>query len=181
VQCIGFETITRQLLTLLDGDRKRLGLTWNQVALWGYSAGALMAGWLCLQLREACAGMVLLHGLAPDARLPRPPSFEGPRPPALVLAGECDVQIPPRAVELAVQALEKHGFSDITHHVEPEQGHGPSDHEFRLMQDICALDLAVRCFEHRDRAREQPPAGPCARTWGDAEPRGGGPVPVLLC
>merc|ERR1711920_822623 len=44
--CCNYETITEQLLELLDSARRRLGLEYSQVCLWGYSAGALMASWL---------------------------------------------------------------------------------------------------------------------------------------
>lgn len=133
--CCNYETITEQLLELLDSARQRLGLECRHVCLWGYSAGALMASWLALQLRESCAGLVLLHGTAPDARLPAPPPAPaGPRPPALLLAGAADVQIPPGAVEHAAWALrELHGFLDIDHRVAAGQDHSIGEDEFQEM------------------------------------------------
>lgn len=142
-KCCGFETIVRQLLELLDDQRRGHDLRLSQVALWGYSAGSLMASWITLQLREHCAGLVLLHGLAPDGRLPAPPSApSGPRPPALVLAGGDDRQIPPEAVEAAVKDLKVlHGFHDVIHRVAPNQGHGIGDGEFREMCEFLQARL----------------------------------------
>merc|ERR1711920_659465 len=146
LECRNFEKITQQLLALLDAERSRLGLPMSQVALWGYSAGSLMAGWLTLQLKENCAALVLLHGLAPDKRLPPPPRAPlGPRPPALCLAGEKDLQIPPPAVEQAVRDLQRHGFQNVIYHLESEGTHGISDDEMNLMGDFLK--------EHLQRAR----------------------------
>lgn len=134
LECTHYSVITRHLMVLLETERLRLGLQMNQVALWGYSAGSLMAAWLAMQLAENCAALVLLHGLAPDTRLPPPPKAPpGQRPPAFCLAGEKDVQIPPPAVEQAVLALQRNGFKEVTHHVEPAGMHSISDNEMELM------------------------------------------------
>lgn len=142
-KCCGFDTIVRELLELLDGERRLYDLKFSQVALWGYSAGSLMASWLALQLREHCACLVLLHGLAPDQRLPDPPPAPaGPRPSALVLAGGEDTQIPPKAVEMAVKDLKvRHGFRDVTHRVAPNQGHGIGDEEVGVMCEFFQAKL----------------------------------------
>merc|ERR1719356_460625 len=111
-----------------------------------------MAGWLTLQLNEHCAALVLLHGIAPDKRLPPPPKAPlGPRPAALCLAGQRDVQIPPPAVERAVRDLQRNGFQDITHHLEPEGTHGISDNEMKLMGDFLKKHL-----QHARSSTEQP-------------------------
>jgi len=137
LECRNFGTLTLQLLDLLNAERSRLGLPMSQVALLGYSAGSLMAGWLALQLKEHFAALVLLHGLAPDKRLPPPPKAPlGPRPPAMCLAGERDVQIPPPAVEQAVRDLQRNGFQDVIYHLEPDGTHGISDVEMELMGDF---------------------------------------------
>lgn len=142
LQCANFDTITLQLLKLLQTERRRLGLPMSQVAIWGYSAGSLMAGWLAMQLREHCAALVLLHGLAPDKRLPPPPKAPpGPRPPTLCLAGESDVQIPPPAVEKAVRDLQSNGFQDVIYHLESGGTHAISDFEMRMMGDFLRKHL----------------------------------------
>jgi phospholipase/carboxylesterase len=142
LECKDYETVTRELLALLDAERSRLGLAMDRVAIWGYSAGALMAGWLTLQLEEHCAALVLLHGLAPDKRLPPPPRAPlGPRPPALCLAGEKDTQIPPAALEKAVRDLQRHGFQDVVYNLEPEGRHTISDNEMKLMGDFLKKHL----------------------------------------
>lgn len=143
--CCNYETITEQLLELLDSARRRLGLEYSQICLWGYSAGALMSSWLALQLRESCAGLVLLHGTAPDARLPSPPPAPaGPRPPALMLAGAADVQIPPRAVERAASALrELHGFLDIDYRVAAGQDHSIGEEEIQDMFNFLIQKLKL--------------------------------------
>lgn len=142
-KCCGFDTIVRDLLELLEHHMRLHGLRFSQVALWGYSAGSLMAGWLALQLRQHCACLVLLHGLAPDSRLPPPPrSPAGPRPPALVLAGGKDVQVPPEAVALAAKDLkERHNFQDVVHRVAPEQGHAIGEDELWAMCEFLQAHL----------------------------------------
>jgi len=153
--CIRYETIERQLLELLEVERAKLGLQISQIALWGYSAGSMMAGWLSLLLPEACAALVLLHGLAPDKRLPIPPPQPKPprragkcpdagpwRPPALCLGGERDVQIPAAAVKQASETLRKrHEFKDVIYIETPGQDHGIGDSEYEAMREFLASKL----------------------------------------
>lgn len=143
-----YKTVEGELLGLLETERQRLGLRFDQIALWGYSAGSMMAGWLTLLLPEACGALVLLHGLAPDKRLPLPPqrpasSSRGPcRPPALVLGGECDAQIPAAATRLASETLQKRwAFGDVTYVETPGQGHGIGETEYAVMMDFLAAHL----------------------------------------
>jgi len=150
--CINYATVERQLLELLEVERKRLGLRWDQVGLWGFSAGSLMAAWLSLLLPEACGALVLLHGLAPDKRLPMPPSQSasagaaevgGPRrPPALVLAGGDDVQVPAVAVAQAAEELRSRWrFPEVTYVETPGQDHSIGDGEYEAMFDFLAGHL----------------------------------------
>lgn len=145
-----YETIEQQLLELLEVERQRLRLRLDQVALWGYSAGSMMAGWLTLLLPDSCGALVLLHGLAPDRRLPQPPQqpvssrgSPGPRrPPALVLGGECDAQIPAAATRLASETLKNRwGFGDVTYMETPEQDHSIGEAEYMAMRDFLAAQL----------------------------------------
>lgn len=153
--CIRYETVERQLLEMLEVERKKLNLEISQIALWGYSAGSLMAGWLSLLLPEACAALVLLHGLAPDKRLPLPPRQPKPtrraakclgtgpwRPPALLIGGECDQQIPAVAVQQASETLRgRHEFEDVTFIQTPGQDHGIGESEYDAMREFLASKL----------------------------------------
>lgn len=145
-QLVGEGTITRQLLELLASERQRLRLRTDQVALWGYSAGSLMAAWVALHLPEHCACLVCVHGTVPKDRLPPPPPCPaGPRPAALVLAGGVDVQMPPHAVDKAVQELtERHGFTNVTYLIEEGQGHAISDGESDTSLNFIRLHLCAQ-------------------------------------
>lgn len=161
--CIRYEKVERQLLDLLETECLRLQLHAGQVALWGYSAGSMMAAWLALQLPAPCAGLVLLHGLVPDNRLPQPQprlSFAGShpaavskraqqaaialplRPPALLLGGEEDQQIPLEAVRLGADTLrQRWGFQDVTLVETPGQDHSIGEAEYVAMEEFLCEKL----------------------------------------
>lgn len=137
-KCIKYARVQAELTGILQTECERLHLTLRQVVILGYSAGSLMASWLVLNLPEPCAGLVCLHGLVPDKRLPQPQRCpKAGRPPTLMLAGAEDEQIPPKAVERSVTLLrECWSFSDVTHHVTPGQDHGIGDEEFCAMSNF---------------------------------------------
>jgi len=130
-KCCAYTRVEAQLLNILESERARLQLDWSQVALLGYSAGSMMASWLSLKLPAACAGLVCLHGICPDHRLPPPPPCpKTGRPPALLMAGGEDVQIIPEAVEHSRDLLkERFGFKDVTYVLTPDQPHSLSIEE----------------------------------------------------
>lgn len=135
---INFARVQAELLDLLKTECQRLNLDLGQVAILGYSAGSLMASWLVLQLPQPCAGLVCLHGLCPDGRLPDPPPCPtAGRPEALCLAGGRDRQVPPEAVQHSVKLLrDRWQFPEVSHRVFPEQGHGISVEECDVMVDF---------------------------------------------
>lgn len=149
-----YENVERQLLKLLDAERRRLGLRLDQVALWGYSAGSMMASRLALLLPEACAALILLHGICQDNRLPPPPSQLQPstdgqssklgRPPALVLSGEHDRQVPAEVVKRSSETLRDiWGFEDVTYMQTPGQDHSIGDDEYTAMQEFLISKLCM--------------------------------------
>jgi len=158
-RCIRFEAITKELLDLIWEECRCLNLGLDKVVLFGCSAGALMAGWLEVQLPKACAGLVLLHGRAPDSHvLPAPPN-KRVRPPTLVLAGGEDLQIPPSVVADAVEVLKKNGYRDVIYHVEPGHGHDISLNELQLTGEFLksSLPKAMKRLPGRSRKSWEDP------------------------
>merc|ERR1712008_843 len=67
------------------------------------------------------------------------------RPAALVLAGGTDVQMPPHAVDNAVQELtERHGFTNVTYLIQEGQGHAISDGEIDTALNFIRLHLCAQ-------------------------------------
>merc|ERR1712226_61780 len=104
-----------------------------------------MANRLALLLPEPCAALILLHGPFRENWLPPPPlqqrlasgySSRSERPPALVLAGECDQQGPAEHVKRSSEMLRDHwGFKDVTYVQTPDQDHSIGDAEYTAMQE----------------------------------------------
>lgn len=156
-----YQQVEAELLRLLEEECRKFRLSFCQVALWGYSAGARMAGWMSLLLPEPCAALVLLHGMAPDERLPhaQPRQMGGEaaasrlpagqkitegrrRPPTLILAGGEDTAVPAEKVRHAKASLEqRYGFTDIAYIESPEQGHWIGDQEYDIMLEFLQAKL----------------------------------------
>lgn len=104
----------------------------SRVVLMGYSAGALMASWVALNLPKPCAGLILLSGLCPcEPRLPEPRqvTLRMTDTPILYMCGADDVQIPAKHVRRHALSLEQKGFL-VTFREFPGVGHELIEEEF---------------------------------------------------
>jgi phospholipase/carboxylesterase len=105
----------------LDAELARLGLADNNLALVGFSQGAMLALHVGLRRKHPPAAVVGFSGVlvAPDllAELP------GPFPPVLLVHGDLDEVIPHRALPLAKQALAARGIA-VRSHTARGLGHG---------------------------------------------------------
>lgn len=92
----------------LDRERDRHALTDSDIALVGFSQGALMALAVGLRRARPIAGIVSFSGILVDADQPqaeRLPEDISSRPPVLLLHGADDEVIPPKALELTARVL----------------------------------------------------------------------------
>lgn len=105
----------------IDHHLNRLGLDDDQLALVGFSQGAMMALYIALRRDKPCAGVVGYSGaligaesLAEDIRS---------RPPMLLAHGDADPVVPFASLDAAVQMLGSHGVL-VRRHVGQGIGHG---------------------------------------------------------
>ena len=105
----------------LDHHLKRLALSDGQLALVGFSQGAMLAIYIALRRDRPCAGVVGYSGaligaetLADEIRS---------RPPMLLAHGDADPVVPFASLDAAVQMLGSHDVS-VRHHVGQGLGHG---------------------------------------------------------
>ncbi|MFQ5808669.1 MAG: alpha/beta hydrolase [Armatimonadota bacterium] len=102
-------------------DRRARGLGARDLALVGFSQGAMMALHVAPRRAEACAAVVGYSGLLIGAeRLVREVRS---RPKVLLVHGEADELIPAQALQRASEGLEAAGVP-VESHVRPGLGHG---------------------------------------------------------
>ena len=94
----------------------------EQVVLFGFSQGTMMALHVAPRREDAVAGIVAFSGrllapesLAEEARV---------RPPVLLIHGDADDVVPPQSLPAAAEALQQAGWQDVYAHVMKGTGHG---------------------------------------------------------
>jgi phospholipase/carboxylesterase len=94
----------------------------EQVVLFGFSQGTMMALHVAPRREDAVAGVIAFSGrllapedLADEARV---------RPPILLVHGDQDDVVPPASLPQAVEALQQADFKDVYAHVMKGTGHG---------------------------------------------------------
>ena len=94
----------------------------EQVVLFGFSQGTMMALHVAPRREDPVAGIVAFSGrlLAPEtlkeeARV---------RPPVLLVHGDADDVVPPQSLPQAAEALQEAGWQDVYAHVMKGTGHG---------------------------------------------------------
>jgi phospholipase/carboxylesterase len=94
----------------------------EQVVLFGFSQGTMMALHVAPRREDAVAGIVGFSGrlLAPEALTEEVIV----RPPILLVHGDVDDVVPPQSLPQAVEALQQAGFTDVFAHVMQGTGHG---------------------------------------------------------
>ena len=94
----------------------------EQVVLFGFSQGSMMAMHVAPRRADMVAGIVAISG-----RLLTPESLVDEvlvRPPILLIHGDMDDVVPPGSMPEAVEALQGAGFKDVFAHVMKGTGHG---------------------------------------------------------
>ena len=94
----------------------------EQVVLFGFSQGTMMALHVAPRREDAVAGIVAFSGrllspelLQDEARV---------RPPVLLVHGDADDVVPPQSLPAAAEALQEAGWQDVYAHVMKGTGHG---------------------------------------------------------
>ncbi len=113
----------------------------EQVVLFGFSQGTMMALHVAPRREDPVAGIVAFSGrvLQPELLVDETVS----RPPVLLVHGDADEVVPPQSLPLAAEALQQAGFKEVFAHVMKGTGHGiaPDGLSVALafMRDKCGL------------------------------------------
>ena len=94
----------------------------EQVVLFGFSQGTMMALHVAPRREDAVAGIVAFSG-----RLLRPELLKDEvvvRPPVLLVHGDADDVVPPQSLPQAAEALQEAGWEDVFAHIMKGTGHG---------------------------------------------------------
>ena len=94
----------------------------EQVVLFGFSQGTMMALHVAPRREDAVAGVVAFSGrlLSPDLLADEVQV----RPPVLLVHGDADEVVPPQSLPQAAEALQEAGWQDVYAHVMKGTGHG---------------------------------------------------------
>jgi phospholipase/carboxylesterase len=94
----------------------------EQVVLFGFSQGTMMALQVAPRREDEVAGVVAFSGrlLSPELLKDEVVS----RPPILLIHGDADDVVPPQSLPQAAEALQEAGWSDVFAHIMKGTGHG---------------------------------------------------------
>ena len=94
----------------------------EQVVLFGFSQGTMLALHVAPRREDALAGVVAFSGrlLAPELLTDEVKT----RPPILLVHGDADDVVPPQSLPLTAEALQQAGWQDVYAHVMKGTGHG---------------------------------------------------------
>ncbi|ADO42777.1 alpha/beta hydrolase [Ketogulonicigenium vulgare] len=118
------ESVTHSLADLqafIDGVMVDEDLLPEQVVLFGFSQGAMMALQAAPRREEAIAGVVAIAG-----RMLRPTTLAEEAevyPATLLIHGDQDNVVPPENMPTAVQVMQEAGFKEIFAHIQKGAGH----------------------------------------------------------
>jgi phospholipase/carboxylesterase len=118
----GLMRAAEDLDAFLDGIMVDEDLLPEQVVLFGFSQGTMMALHVAPRREDPVAGVVAFSGrllepelLADEAQC---------RPPVLLIHGDADEVVPPQALPEAAEALQSAGWTEVYAHVMKGTGHG---------------------------------------------------------
>jgi len=94
----------------------------EQVALFGFSQGTMMALHVAPRREDEVAGLIGFSGRLMEPDLLQDETVS--RPPVLLVHGDQDDVVPPVSLPQAVEALQKAGWKDVYAHVMKGTGHG---------------------------------------------------------
>ena len=118
----GMEQAVGDLNAFLDALMVDEDVLPEQVVLFGFSQGTMMALHVAPRRDDAVAGIVAFSG-----RLLNPEVLADEvvvRPPVLLVHGDADDVVPPQSLPAAAEALQGAGWQDVYAHVMKGTGHG---------------------------------------------------------
>ncbi len=118
----GLYRASEDLNAFLDGIMVDEDLLPEQVMLFGFSQGTMMALHVAPRREDPVAGICAFSGrlLEPELLTDEVVS----RPPILLVHGDLDEVVPPQSLPAAAQALQEAGWADLYAHVMKGTGHG---------------------------------------------------------
>ncbi|MEM9968585.1 MAG: alpha/beta fold hydrolase [Pseudomonadota bacterium] len=118
----GMDLAVQDLNAFLDALMVDEDVLPEQVVLFGFSQGTMMALHVAPRREDAVAGIVAFSGrllspelLADETRV---------RPPVLLLHGDQDDVVPPQSLPAAAEALQEAGWKDVYAHIMKGTAHG---------------------------------------------------------
>ena len=119
---LGLRSASQDLNAYLDGVMIDFDLLPEQVIVFGFSQGTMMALHVIPRRNEAIAGLVVFSGqlLEPEALVDDARAFL----PILLVHGDQDDVVPIAALPKAVEGLQAAGFKDVYAHVMKDGAHG---------------------------------------------------------
>ncbi|VAV91750.1 Phospholipase/carboxylesterase family protein [hydrothermal vent metagenome] len=94
----------------------------EQVVLFGFSQGTMMALHVAPRREDEIAGVVAFSGRLLSPELLKDEAVS--RPPILLIHGDADDVVPPQSLPEAAQALQEAGWTDVYAHIMKGTGHG---------------------------------------------------------
>ncbi|MAN99120.1 alpha/beta fold hydrolase [uncultured Roseovarius sp.] len=118
----GLMTATADMNAFLDALMVDEDLLPEQVVLFGFSQGTMMALHVAPRREDALGGVVAFSGrlLSPELLSDEVQS----RPPVLLLHGDADEVVPVQSLPQAAEALQQAGWQDVYAHIMKGTGHG---------------------------------------------------------
>ncbi len=118
----GMDQAVQDLNAFLDALMVDEDVLPEQVVLFGFSQGTMMALHVAPRREDAVAGIVAFSG-----RLLNPETLKDEavvRPPVLLVHGDADDVVPPQSLPAAAEALQEAGWQDVFAHIMKGTGHG---------------------------------------------------------
>ncbi|MDG1351776.1 MAG: dienelactone hydrolase family protein, partial [Sulfitobacter sp.] len=118
----GLQAASEDLNAYLDGVMVDYDLLPEQVVIFGFSQGTMMALHVAARREDEVAGVVAFSGrlLAPESLKDEAVS----RPPILLIHGDQDDVVPPQSLPEAAEALQGAGWTDVYAHIMKGTAHG---------------------------------------------------------
>ncbi|MBI6629908.1 alpha/beta hydrolase [Pontibaca salina] len=118
----GMQAAVNDLNAFLDALMVDEDVLPEQVVLFGFSQGTMMALHVAPRREDEVAGILAFSGrlLAPELLTDEVVG----RPPVLLVHGDADDVVPPQSMSQAAEALQQAGWKDVYAHVMKGTGHG---------------------------------------------------------
>ena len=119
---LGMDQAVQDLNAFLDALMVDEDLLPEQVVLFGFSQGTMMALHVAPRREDAVAGIVAFSGRLLEPELLADETVS--RPPVLLVHGDADEVVPIQSLPQAAEALQQAGWKEIFAHVMKGTGHG---------------------------------------------------------